>query len=111
MAIKELFFDTHDNIRSLALKADQADGVFAVVDLTNVTKVAIEFDDGTTVDSDTYADQIAWDRDPTNGVLDLQLGRVDLVPGDYLGTIICYDVANPNGIRWEPELRVIVKEY
>ena len=109
--IKELFFDTHDNVRSLQLLADQADSVFLPVDLTEVTKVDIEFTDGTTVSSDDYSAKILWDRDPTNGVLDLKLGQVGLETGTYIGTVICYDVVNTAGIRWEPEVKVTIKEY
>lgn len=110
--VKEIFFDTHDNIRTVQLTNDQADGVFLPTDLTDATKITLEFKDTTitTIDSSVETTAIDFTRDPTNGVVDLKLGGLSLDPGSYIVSLVVYDAVATNGIRWEPTLKLVIEE-
>jgi hypothetical protein len=111
--VKELFFDTHDNIRTIQLSNDQADGIFLVTDLSQATKITIEFEDTdlATIDSTVETEAIDFTRDPVNGVVDLKLGGLGIAPGSYAAAIVVYDDVATNGIRWEPELVITIREF
>lgn len=105
--MREYVYQGHDNLISLAL-TDDSSGVMAASDLSSVTKMALEFHDGTVVDSDTYATAFDWSAG--GGLVDLMLGHVGLTLGCHQAAIIVIDPQHPNGIRWTPELELVVQE-
>ena len=103
----EKVFLNRDNTNTLQLQDDsQALGTLANSDLTAATKVGIQFDKlpsmYNSVDDPTV---ISFTPD---GKVTLKLGSLNLPEGERTAYFVVYDGANPNGIRWTPDVILTV---
>ena len=100
--ITEHVYLGHDNTIDLLLTADGA-----AVDLGAVTRMTLELDATTTLDSDTSPDAFDWDTG-TTGKLILALGGEAIDAGTYERcTLTVYAPDNAGGIVWS-QLNLVV---
>ena len=94
--ITEHVYLGHDNTIDLLLTADGA-----AVDLSAVTRMTLELDAETIIDSDPEESPDAFDWDTgTTGKLVLALGGETIEAGTYRTTLTVYDPTNADGIVW-----------
>ena len=100
--ITEHVYLGHDNTIDLLLKADGA-----AVDLSAVTRMTLELDATTTIDSATSPEAFDWDTG-TTGKLVLALGGETISAGIYEKCkLTVYDPDNAGGIMWD-QLNIVV---
>ena len=82
----------HDNSIDLSFVID---GV--VADLSNITRITIEFGDDT-VDSDTSSSAFNWTEG--DGKMYLSFGDESIDVGSYNALVTIYDAVNDDGVVW-----------
>jgi hypothetical protein len=99
--ITEIVYLGHNNTIDLLLKAD---GV--AVDLSSVTRMVIELNNGTEIDSVDNPAAFDWTTGIT-GKLSLSLGDEVIAAGRYSAVLVVYDPTNLDGIVWNKFWMVI----
>jgi len=95
--IVEVFYLGHDNSIDLLLKSNGA-----AVDLSPVTKMALEIRGVTTLSTEDYPELIQWAGSLERGrvVIDLNKYSGTLPTGKFVARLIVYDPLHPHGIVW-----------
>ena len=92
--ITEIIYDGHDNTIDLLLKADEV-----ATDLSSVTRMTLDVDTTTIVDSAISGECFDWSTGVTGKVI-LALGGEGIDGGLYRAKLTLYDAINTDGIVW-----------
>lgn len=99
--MKELVFEGRDNSIDLLLKAStRLDPTLQVVDLSVVTRMVLEREDGFAVDSDKESAIFDWSTLASDGIVIIQLGHLNLKNTKDKWRLVVYDATNPKGVVW-----------
>ena len=108
--MREIVFQGHDNTISLLLQNDDENGVLVNSDLTSVTRIVLEFATwDEVVDSAVTPGAIDWSAG--GGIVNLKLGSSGIPDGTHQVTLVVYEAAYPNGIRWTPAFCVVAQPF
>ena len=98
MALTEVFYLGEDNSFKLTLKED---GV--AKDLGSLTKVSLSFNDGTIIDSTTYASAFDYTTEASDGKVTVSLNaaaEAGLSRQTYIVEISVFDGDHTDGVNW-----------
>jgi hypothetical protein len=102
MAETEVVYLDRNAAIDLVLKAEDADGVAQAQDLSGVTRMTLQFEDGTLIDDSTpAAAPIKWSGAGfATGEVRLELGRQSLPLGYQEARLDIYDAVYTDGLPW-----------
>lgn len=107
----EVMYRDRDNSIDLLLKVNTlADPILRVFDMTDVTRMMLQREDGFTIDSVKSASVFDWLTLATSGIVSIKLGLVDLTTGEAQWRLIVFDSTNVNGINWDDDFTINVKK-
>lgn len=103
----EVVFLKRNNVNVLQLQDDSVTpGTLADSDLSAATKLGLVFDNlPTEYDSIQHPTVISF---TATGKVTIKLGGLSIPPGERTAYFVVYDGANPQGIRWTPDLILTV---
>ncbi len=98
--VEEVYKD-RDNSNDFILSQEK-DGVTTPSDLSGVTKMLLEFKDGTTVSSDDISGMFDWLSPTTTGQVNIKMGLAPNIEVNtkYYPNLIVYDGDNTRGVNW-----------
>ena len=70
----------------------------SAVDLSVVTRITLDLDNGMVIDSQSAPAVFDWSAG--NGVVAMKLGIATIPAGSYVATLFVYDPSNPLGVAW-----------
>jgi len=102
MAKTEVVYLDREGSIDLILKAEDADGVAEAQDLSGVTRMTLQFDDGTVIDdSSSTSPPIKWSGAGfVTGEVRLELGGESLPLGYQEVRLDIFDAVHTNGLPW-----------
>jgi hypothetical protein len=99
--MKEIVFEGRDNSVDLLLKsATRYDPELKVTDLTDITRMVLEREDGFAVDSEQESNIFDWATLATSGIVVIQLGHINLKNTEDKWRLVVFDATNDKGIVW-----------
>jgi len=100
----EITFRDRDNSISLRLRASTVnEPILQIVDLSDITRMLLIRDDGFVVDSAKTPNIFDWLTLATDGIVNIQLGHLNLKVGKDKWRLVVFDATNTNGITWGNE--------